>query len=390
MRRKALVTLLAISTVLGMTACGKADTATEAAKVETTAAETTAAEETTAAPETTEAETEAEAKVEPAELQTIRVGSNPGTGNIFGYIAMDKGFDTEEGYVTEIVPFSNSTDALNALQSDKIDVGVNFGTAAPLTFVTKGADFSIFGGYVSGGMPVYAGQDFEYTGLESFVGKKVATARAYTPDILWRAAMMNAGYDLENDVEIMEFKKPAEALAAVKSGQADVGVGTNSTYLGAMEAGLKVLCWTNDLDPAAVCCRQVANNEWLNENPDLAVAYLKSLIRAEEVFYNDQDYAVSVFAEYMELEEDSARTLLLETNQELWLDPKSNGVQDMWQTLQDLEYAEVGDIDVTDHINIDLYQRALNELIEEYPDNEYFSKTLTERFETNNSKLLGK
>lgn len=193
MRKRAFVTLLAISTVLGLTACSKAETATEAAKTEATVEETTA-EETTAE-ETTEAETEE--KEEQTELQTIRVGSNPGTGNIFGYIAMDKGFDTEEGYVTEIVPFSNSTDALNALQSDKIDVGVNFGTAAPLTFVTKGADFSIFGGYVSGGMPVYAGQDFEYTGIESFVGKKVATARAYTPDILWRAAMMNAGYNLE-------------------------------------------------------------------------------------------------------------------------------------------------------------------------------------------------
>ena len=99
----------------------------------------------------------------------------------------------------------------------------------------------------------------------------------------------------------MEFKKPAEVLAAVKAGQADVGVGTNSTYLGVVESGLKVLCWTNDLDPAAVCCRQVANNGWINENPELAKAYIKSLIRAEEVFYEDPEYAVDIFAEYMEL-----------------------------------------------------------------------------------------
>lgn len=386
MKKRLVTAMLVTSMVLGLTACGS----TEKAEETTAAVETTEAAKETPAAEIEESEEEKETVAEKEELQTIRVGSNPGTGNIFGYIAMDRGFDTEEGYVTEIIPFSNSTDALNALQADKIDVGVNFGTAAPLTFVTKGADFSIFGGYVSGGMPVYAAPEFEYTGLESFVGKNIATARAYTPDILWRAAMMNAGYDLKTDVNIMEFKKPAEALAAVKSGQADVGVGTNSTYLGAIESGMKVLCWTNDLDPQAVCCRQVANTSWLKENPELAVAYLKSLIRAEEVFYADQDYAVEVFAKYMELEEDKAKTLLLETNQELWLDPKSNGVQDMWQTLQDLEYAEVGDIDVTDHINIDLYKQALDELISEYPDSEYFSKTLMERYETNNSKLLGK
>lgn len=327
---------------------------------------------------------------ETKEVETIRIGSNPGTGNIFGYIAMDKGFDEDEGYKTELIPFDNSTDALNALQASKIDVGVNFGTAAPLTFVTKGADFTIFGGYVSGGMPIYAKEEFEYKDLSSFVGKNVATARMYTPDILWRGAMMEAGYDLEKDVNIMEFKKPSEVLAAVKAGQADVGVGTNSTYLGAMESGLKVLCWTNDLDPEAVCCRQVANTKWINENSELAVAYLKSLIRAEEVLYKEPDYAVKVFAENMELDETAAKQLLLETNQELWLDPKSNGVQGMWQTLQDLNYVEVEDIKVTDHINIDLYKQALDELIKEYPNNEYFSKTLVERYEGNNSQLLGK
>ncbi|MBQ2753639.1 MAG: ABC transporter substrate-binding protein [Firmicutes bacterium] len=339
---------------------------------------------------TTEETTTTVVEEETKHYGTIRVGSNPGTGNIFGYIAMDKGFDKEEGYTTELIPFDNSTDALNALQADKIDVGVNFGTAAPLTFVTKGADFTIFGGYVSGGMPVYAAEDFEYTGLESFVGKNVATPRAYTPDILWRSAMMNAGYDLATDVNIMEFKKPAEVLAAVKAGQADVGVGTNSTYLGVKESGLKVLCWTNDLDPAAVCCRQVANTKWVNENPELAKAYIKSLIRAEEVFYADPEYAVDIFAEYMELDREKAELLLLGTNQELWLDPKSDGVQDMWQTLTDLQYAETAGIEVTDHINIDVYKAALDELIAEYPDNEYFSKTLVERYETFNSKILGK
>lgn len=337
-----------------------------------------------------EAETTKSDAGDTKKIETIRVGSNPGTGNIFGYIAMDKGFDKEEGYETELVPFDNSTDALNALQTEKIDVGVNFGTAAPLTFVSQGADFTIFGGYVSGGMPVYASQEFEYTGPESFVGKNVATARMYTPDIIWRGVMLKEGYNLETDVNIMEFKKPAEALAAVKSGQADVGVGTNSTYLGAVQSGLQIVCWTNDLDPEAVCCRQVANTKWVNDNQELVISYLKSLIRAEDVFYADPDYSVSVFAEKMELDEESARTLLLETNQELWLDPKSNGVQAMWQSLKDLAYVEAGDIDVTDHINIDLYKKALDELIEEYPDNEYFSKILIERYEQNNSTLLGK
>lgn len=369
MKRKIMVTLLLCSMLFALTSCGSAASSKSSGSAKAEAATS-----------------ENKAK----NLKTIRVGTNPGTGNIFGFIAMDKGFDKEAGYRTELIPFDNSTDALNALQADKVDIDVNFGTAAPLTFVTKGADFSVFGGYVSGGMPIYAAKDFKYTGLESFKGKRIATARMYTPDVIWRGAMLKAGYNLDKDFTIMEFKKPSEVLAAVKAGQADVGIGTNSTYLGAVQSGLKILCWTNDLDPNAVCCRQVANTSWLNKNSDLAVAYLKSMLRAEEVFYKEPDYAVSIFAKNMKLDKGAAKTLLLKTHQELWLDPKSNGVQSMWQTLKDLNYIDTGKINIRDHINIDLYKKALDELIKEYPDNGYFSKTLVDRYKANNSQFLGK
>lgn len=127
------------------------------------------------------------------QVSEIKMAYNPQTGNVLGFIAMEKGFDKEEGIKIKLVPFSNSTDALNALQSGKVDMGVSFGTTAPLTFITKGADFTIFGGYVSGGMPVYASPTFEYKDMSSFIGKRVAVARMYTPEIVWRGAMMKAG-----------------------------------------------------------------------------------------------------------------------------------------------------------------------------------------------------
>ena len=91
----------------------------------------------------------------------------------------------------------------------------------------------------------------------------------------------------------------------------------------------------------------------------------------------------------MNLDEASAKQLLLETNQELWTDPKSNGVQSMWKSMNELKYIDGGDINVKDHINIDLYKKALDELIKENPNDEYFSKTLVERYNSNNSEMLG-
>lgn len=324
------------------------------------------------------------------ETYELNVGYNPGTGNILGFIAEEKGIAKEEGIKMNLVPFSNSTDALNALNSGKIDVGVSFGTAAPLTFVTQGADFTIFGGYISGGMPVYANPNIEYKGLESFKGKKVATARMYTPDIVWRAAMMDAGYNLEEDVEVLEFKKPTEVLEAVKSGKADIGIGTNSTYMQSLEAGLKTIVWTNDFwDPVHVCCRPVGVTKNIKENPEAYKAFLKSFIRAQKVLEEDPDYAVELNMKYLELDEERARTMLLETNQIFEADPKSDGIKQMWEKLIDMDYIEPGDIEVEEHINIKLYKEALDELTERYPDDEFYKK-LQEKYTEYNSSMIEK
>ena len=57
--------------------------------------------------------------------------------------------------------------------------------------------------------------------------------------------------------------------------------------------------------------------------------------------------------------------------------------------MNELKYIDGGDINVKDHINIDLYKKALDELIKENPNDEYFSKTLVERYNSNNSEMLG-
>lgn len=304
----------------------------------------------------------------------IKMAYNPHTGNILGFICMEKGFDRDEGFKISLVPFSNSTDALNALQSGKVDVAVSFGTTAPLTFITKGADFTIFGGYVSGGMPVYARQDFEYKDMNSFVGHSIAVPRMYTPEIVWRGAMAKAGLDPNTQCEVVEFKKPTDVLEAVKSGKIDVGVGTNSTYLQAVAAGLKILTWTNDLDPMHVCCRPVARTKWINDDRQMVRDFLRAWIRAEEFLINNPEESVLINAKYLKLDEKQAREMLLETNQLFESDPKTNGVRYMWKLLGDLDYAETGGIDLEKHLDSGLYKAALEEVIARNPDNATYKK----------------
>lgn len=322
-----------------------------------------------------------------SEKKTVNVAYNPNTGSILSFIAIDNGYTAEENLDFNMQTFDNSTDALAALEAGKSDIGVNFGTAAPLSAIANGSNLTIFGGYVMGGMPVYALADFDYQGLSSFVGKKVAVPRMYTPDLIWRQAMIEAGYDLSKDVSIVEFKKPSEVLAAVQSGQVDVGVGTNSTYMKAVSSGLKILTWTNDLEPTAVCCRQVGNTEWFNENTDTATAYVHTLIKAEKFLNENPDESVSIFANHMNMNTDDARTLLLDTYQQFESDPNSNGVLDMWDTMCKIDYVENKDVDVKSHINIGVYKDALDALNGDSGDDDFY-KSLVSRYNEWNSEML--
>jgi NitT/TauT family transport system substrate-binding protein len=331
----------------------------------------------------TEPNKEAVVTEAPKEIIKMKAGYAPGIGNLLSFIADDSGIFAKEGIDVELVPFSNSSDGLNALNAGKIDIGVSFGTAAPLTFVTQGVDFSFFGGYLSGGHPVLAKADLEYNSIEDFKGKTVATARLYTPDIAWRTAMLNAGIDIEKDLTVIEVKRPADMLEIIKSGKADIGIGTGSIYAKAIESDLKAITWSNDLLDNHVCCRPVAKTAWINENPELAKAFLRSFIQAEKIYVENPEYAVDVNAKYLELDHELARILTLESNQIIEADPKSHGIQEMWQGLHDIDYLNSPDIDVNNHINTLLYKKALDELTAENPNDPFYAKLQT-RYSTNN------
>lgn len=392
-RKKSLTILLSLIFVLGIfTGCGNNSETTKntTSSDKTELAESVANEETKSEEDVSkDTEPSQESEEESSdELKTVTLAYNPGLGNVLGFIAKEKGYDKEEGINFDFVEFTNTTDALTALRSGKIDFGVSWGTSAPLVLINQGADFAIIGGHENGGMPVYAKQDFEYEGLESFIGKKVATARMYTPDIVWRAAMQTAGYDLDKDVEIMEFKKPSEALEAVKSDKADIFVGTNSTYPAAMESGLKIIANSSDFwNPPHVGCRVVVNNSWLEENEDIAIGFLKAYIKAEKVVQEDPEFAVKVHQESTGVDEEYARAQVLETKQIFQTDPLTDGIIYNYERLLGLDYITEDNIDFPKHLKVKYYKEAMEQLIKENPDDEFY-KNLEEVFLQNNSKML--
>lgn len=303
----------------------------------------------------------------------LKVGYAPGGGSVLTFLAQDQKLFDKEGVEVELVPFASSADGLNALNSGKIDIGISFGTAGPLTFITKGSDFSIIGGHLSGGHPVVAlpGKAGKIRTIKDFKGKTVATPRLYTADVVWRGALKRAGVDPSRDVTIIELKNPSAVLEAVKSGKVDVGIATSGSLLKARESGLSIVGWSNDFFPQHPCCRIVAKGKAVREQPETYRAFLRAVLQAEKLKAEKPALAVDVNKRYLNIDDEMARVYTLEQHQETHVDPNRKGVAQMWHEMKSIDYV-TGELDLTRYINVDLYREALTELQRRNPKDKFY------------------
>lgn len=314
----------------------------------------------------------------------LKVGYAPGGGSVLTFLAQDQKLFEKEGAQVELVQFTSSSDGLNALNSGKVDIGISFGTAGPLTFMTKGSDFSIIGGHLSGGHPVIAlpGKARNIKSIQDFRGKTVATPRIYTADIVWRGALKRAGIDPNKDLTIIELKNPSAVLEAVKSGKVDVGIGASSILLKAKESGVAIVGWSNDFFPQHPCCRIVAKGRAVKENPATYRAFLRAILQAEKLKTEKPNLAVEVNKRYLNLDDAMAREFTLEPHQETHADPNRKGVSQMWRDMKSIDYVE-GDLDLNRYINVELYRDALQELLQRNPKDKFYREA-KKRFDRQN------
>ncbi|MDR1921882.1 MAG: ABC transporter substrate-binding protein [Candidatus Adiutrix sp.] len=312
----------------------------------------------------------------------LHIGRGQGASTM-PMLAQDSGYFAEEGVEVKFTPFLSSADGLNALNAGKIDVGVDFGTGAPLTFATQGAKFVIIGGTLSGGHPIISKAENAhiYKDIEGFRGKTVGTTRLYTSDVVWRGALHKAGIELGRDVKAIEFKRPVDVVEAVKSGKIDVGVASSGQVHYLNESDLEAPLWSNDLFPDHPCCRIVATQDVIkNHRPEL-VKFLKALLRAEKKFTQDRNFGVTAVINQLKLDEKVARTLVLEPHSELAVDPNTKAVVQMWEHMNNIGYLK-SDLDPRSLIDTSIYLQALEELKTEHPDP--FWATLEARFRAQN------
>jgi NitT/TauT family transport system substrate-binding protein len=310
----------------------------------------------------------------PTDKIKFKMGYLPAVGDILTFVAKEKGFYDQEGLDVEVFQFTNSGEGLNAIKAGKLDAGA-FGTSAPQVFIAKGTPFVDIGGMQSEGHAIIAKPENadQFSSPQGFVGKKVATVRLATGDAVWRSAMSKAGIDWKTQVTIQELDSPAAVLEAVKKGAADVGLVWVPFSEMAEQQGLKIVSWSSTYMPGHVCCRVVAMEDKLQTNKEAYIRLARANILAYDFYINNQEETLDIASKYVKLDRELLRKATYSGHIHSVPDPDKKGFVAFWEAMKAAGYIQ-SDIDISKHVNTEIYKTALDQLQQRDPQNSTYQK----------------
>jgi len=356
----ALLTVIALMAGILGTGCSNAGKAGDAAKAQVTS--------------------------EKKELKKLNVGYLASPEHLLYFVAKEKGFFEEEGIDAELFLFTNSAEGLNATIAKKVDVG-SFGVSAPLVFTAKGADMVVIGGQNSGACALVTLPERydEMKDLKNYKGKKLATVRMSTADVIFRGALLDAGIDYrKGDMEIIEMESPAATMEAVKKGAVDAALVWTPYVAMTEDQGVKVAMYITDLFENNVCCRQAVLRDKLEADPELWEHFMAALIKAYDFYKSNPEETVEITSKYVKVDKKylEKETYAPDATMVCSPDPLRNSTIKFWNIMKQTGFIE-SEEDIDKHINTEIYKKALDRVAGENPDNANY-KELQADFEKNN------
>jgi len=143
--------------------------------------------------------------------------------------------------------------------------------------------------------------------------------------------------------------------------------------------------WPDEYWPNHSCCRMIADGKWIEDEQNQEALYrmCRAFLRAEEYHQTHVDETVQLVVENLDLDQATVESFVPSPHMKYDTDPFKKSVIKMWDKFQDIGRVEADDQVLLDHINTDIYERALKSLMEDYPDSQFF-KDKWVQFEENN------
>ena len=310
-------------------------------------------------------------------LTKMNIGYLPSPEHLLLYVAQEKGFFKQEGIDARLFQFTNSAEGMNSILAGKIDVGP-FGVSAPLAFISKGADAVVIGGANSGACALVCMPERyeELKDIKNYAGKKIASVRLSTADVIFRGALLDAGIDYKKgDAKMIEMESPAATMEALKKGRVDAALIWTPFVAMAEDLGVKIAMYITDLYENNVCCRHAVLRENLKEHPDLWGNFMAALIKAYDFYQTNHEETIDITSKYVRVDKKylEKETYADDATMICSPDPMKQSVNKYWGIMKQTGFIDT-DIDINDHIDVSAYETALSKLLKEAPQNPNYLK----------------
>lgn len=222
----------------------------------------------------------------------MKIGYIPAASYGLIWIAHEKGYFINEGLEVELKEYPSVSQLAIALYNKEID-------GAPLTSVAVAAfirriDLVIVAGNSLDGTALVS--KYNFSKLENLSGKIIGTVQYVPGDFVFKDVFSKMGLN----VTLKEYLTPADALQALENEIVNATLLWEPYASLAEYRNLTIIFWDGQVYPQSYpCCLQVFLSSYVKSNPEAITKFIRALIRAEKLAYENPSEAFPLVKKYL-------------------------------------------------------------------------------------------
>lgn len=313
-----------------------------------------------------------------------------------GVIVADAlGYLEEEGVDVNFQQVSSMNDAYLAVSTGDLDVYL-FSSTAAATFIAQGTTtLRVFGGTASEGAEIMAKKDsgIVLNSAEDFVGLTIAVAMPETGQMVLKNYLLENGYTIGapgEDADVTFIYVATGAIEGCAKGEYDLCITNSVMGYYADEYGVDVVAGVDDFVEVYPCCRQTCNQNTYETEFDALVKFEIATLRGHEYYLENMEETLDIAVDYTGQDRDFLQAQLYgigdyTPRMRLSLDPDKDACINFYNAMMNIgEISDTIDVDWSDYVVTNVYETALQTLMDREPDNDLWQEFYT-YFEANNT-----
>jgi NitT/TauT family transport system substrate-binding protein len=238
-----------------------------------------------------------------SKINEVRVGYQPSTHHIAEFIGMQKGwFAQETGVNFTDKEFISGASEMEAMMAGELDMAY-VGAVPAINAIEKGLKAKIVVSANNEGSALVMRIDFNYTGPEDMVGKKIATFPAPSiQDTVFRVWLLDSGIK-PDDVDI-KYMSGAEMLTSLSSGAIDGFIVAEPWPTQAEMKGIGKVVLNSSEMWMHPCCVVVVSDELIENNPDLVQKIVNTHVKAMNYIETNENETINISANKLKISPD--------------------------------------------------------------------------------------